>query len=90
MELSISCCSYLGISLNPPPPPGHRNKFTSRPLVNFSRNLPSSAASNTHNFSSTIPSIITAAIPSSSLGEGEPWRSGKSCCRVTCGHGFES
>ncbi|KAL6570691.1 OVARIAN TUMOR DOMAIN-containing deubiquitinating enzyme 12 [Orobanche gracilis] len=21
---------------------------------------------------------------------GEPWRSGKSCCRVTCGHGFES
>ncbi|KAL6523175.1 hypothetical protein OROGR_016778 [Orobanche gracilis] len=57
MELSISCCSYLGISLNSPP--GHRNKFTSRPLVNFSRNLPSSAASNTHNFSSTISPIIT-------------------------------
>ncbi|KAL6506061.1 hypothetical protein OROHE_022780 [Orobanche hederae] len=52
MELSISW-----ISLNSPP--GHRNKFTSRPLVNFSRNLPSSAASNTHNFSSTRPSIIT-------------------------------
>ncbi|KAL6560628.1 hypothetical protein OROGR_004187 [Orobanche gracilis] len=25
-----------------------------------------------------------------SKNEGEPWRSGKSCCRVTCGHGFES
>ncbi|KAL6522358.1 putative homogentisate phytyltransferase 2, chloroplastic [Orobanche minor] len=52
MELSISW-----ISLNSPP--GHRNKFTSRPFVNFSRNLPYSAASNTHNFSSTRPSIIT-------------------------------